>query len=132
MIWRRQRTSPVRWSRQYGMSEKIGLAVFEEPHAPFLQSPMQERMRRPFSERTAEDIDSEVKALLEQGARLARESLEANRLFIETGAKRLLEVEVLDEEEILELWKGMGRMMPAETASAAQPVLSRIPTLGHS
>ena len=54
---------------QYGMSEKVGLAIFEEPHAPYLQSPLQERGRRPFSETTAEEIDSEVKAILEQGAR---------------------------------------------------------------
>jgi len=94
---------------QYGMSEKLGPATFEQPGSLFLKSPFFLRERQPFSEKTAQEIDSEVKKILDVALRMATTAVEVNHEFIERGAERLLEVETLEEKEIYELWTSVGK-----------------------
>ena len=60
---------------QYGMSDKLGAAAFEEQSAAFL--PGQSYQPRHLSEKIAETIDLETLNNLETGLRLARESIES-------------------------------------------------------
>jgi len=92
---------------QYGMSEELGLATFKQRGSPFLQNAyLQER--HPFSERTAQTIDDEVRGILSRALRLAHDSLDVNRNFIERGAAKLLEAETLEEDEVQKLWAELG------------------------
>ncbi len=93
---------------EYGMSEKVGLATFEQERSPFLQGAVSRPMATPTSEETARMIDHEVKSILDLAHELARRSVEDNRSFIEAGAKRLLEIETLDQKDIEALWKELG------------------------
>jgi len=93
---------------EYGMSEKVGLATFEQQRSPFLQGAIAPPMATPASEETAQAIDHEVKGLLDLAHEKARRSIEANRRFLEAGAKRLLEIETMDQKEIEVLWKELG------------------------
>jgi cell division protease FtsH len=96
---------------QFGMSEKLGMVSYEKEASPFLRGRM-EFQRTHFSETTAEQIDSEVKALVDEAYTIALNLLKTNRDFVEAGAKRLLEKETLVEEEIQELWKEIGITAP--------------------
>jgi cell division protease FtsH len=96
---------------QYGMSERFGLAVFENGGTQYLATPYGIRERAPFSEKTAEGIDAEVKATLNEALSMAIDSLQPNIRFVEEGAKKLLETETLDEDEVLALWDQYGRVI---------------------
>ena len=81
---------------QYGMSEHLGLATFEEPRlSPFLNIPMPQGQRE-YSERTAEAIDEEIRKLLADAQARVKETLVSKRTLLESLAKLLLEKEVVD------------------------------------
>jgi cell division protease FtsH len=80
---------------QYGMSESLGLATFEEPRAAFLNIPMPQGQRE-YSERTAQAIDEEIRRLLTDAHSRVKETLIGKRKLLEALAKLLLEKEVVD------------------------------------
>jgi cell division protease FtsH len=83
----------------WGMSERLGPVTFRdsEDH-PFLGREMAEPRR--FSEHTAQVIDEEVSRLLRDAADRATAMLQEQRDKLDALAKRLEEIETLDEEEI--------------------------------
>jgi cell division protease FtsH len=83
----------------WGMSERLGPVAFRdsEDH-PFLGREMAEPRR--FSEHTAQVIDEEVSRLLCDAAERATVILTEQREKLDTLAKRLEEVETLDDSEI--------------------------------
>ena len=83
----------------WGMSERLGPVAFRdsEDH-PFLGREMAEPRR--FSEHTAQVIDEEVSRLLREAAEKAAAMITENREKIDALAKRLEEIETLDEGEI--------------------------------
>ncbi|HLF86140.1 MAG TPA: cell division protein FtsH, partial [Nitrospiria bacterium] len=81
---------------QYGMSERLGLATFEEPRtSPFLNIPMPQGQRE-YSERTAQAIDEEIQKLLKESHTRVNETLVSKRPILESLARLLLEKEVID------------------------------------
>jgi len=86
----------------WGMSERLGPVAFRdsEDH-PFLGREMAEPRR--FSEHTAQVIDEEVSRLLRDAADRATELLTEHREKLDALARRLEEIETLDEEEIQRL-----------------------------
>ncbi len=86
----------------WGMSDRLGPVAFRdsEDH-PFLGREMAEPRR--FSEHTAQVIDEEVSRLLRDAADRATEMLKEHRDKLNVMAKRLKEVETLDEPEIKKL-----------------------------
>jgi cell division protease FtsH len=93
---------------EYGMSPALGLATFEVQRSPFLQGQGREMRRMDVSEETARVIDSEVRSVLDEAYARARKAVEGSRSFLEAGAKRLLEIETLDQKEIQDLWRNRG------------------------
>jgi cell division protease FtsH len=80
---------------QYGMSETLGLATFEEPRqALFL--PVPSGQPREYSERTAETIDAEIQQMLNAAHERVRATLEA-------VAKRWIQQEVVDRAVLVQL-----------------------------
>ena len=61
---------------------------------------------KPYSEKTAELIDLEVKQLSDEAAARAEAVLKANRAVLDTLAEALLKQETLEEEELAPLLKG--------------------------
>ena len=66
---------------------------------------------KPYSEKTAELIDAEVKTLTDEAARRAEAVLKANTKVLDRVAEALLEKETLEEADIALLMKGA--VMPA-------------------
>lgn len=61
---------------------------------------------KPYSEKTAELIDKEVKDLSDEAAKRAKAVLVANREALDRLAEALLEKETLEEDELPALLKG--------------------------
>ena len=86
----------------WGMSERLGPVAFRDSDDhPFLGREMAEPRR--FSEHTAQVIDEEVSRLLREAADKATAMIRENRDKLDALAKRLEEIETLDEEEIEKL-----------------------------
>ncbi|MDE2484051.1 MAG: ATP-dependent zinc metalloprotease FtsH, partial [candidate division NC10 bacterium] len=88
---------------QYGMSEHLGLATFEEPRtSPFLNIAKPQRVRE-YSEQTAQTIDEEIRKLLADAHTRVEQTLATRRNELDALAKLLLEKEVVDRETLTQL-----------------------------
>ena len=79
----------------YGMSEQLGNLSFYDSTG---QSDM--ALTKPYSERTAQDIDSEVKAIVDGAYQRALETLQTHRDGLTQLAELLLEREVIFAEDL--------------------------------
>lgn len=95
---------------EYGMSEKLGPVQYEGQSGMFAGDYVPGQ--QPFSIDTSNAIDSEVKALCEEGMATAKKIIEEHKEQHRIIAEALLEYETLDERQILSLYK-TGKM-PAQ------------------
>ncbi len=90
---------------QWGMSDRLGPIQYgEREEMVFLGRGIGEV--RTYSDRTAQEIDEEVRQIVEEAHRMARSILRAHRDKLEAVAERLLEVETLHREEFEALMRG--------------------------
>jgi cell division protease FtsH len=87
-----------------GMGDKLRDRAFHDEEGGLMFDKMTKE--RPYSDKTAEEIDREVNQLLEEAVRRAREVIKANRKALDTLSKALLEKETVDEDEVKEILKG--------------------------
>ena len=95
---------------EYGMSKKLGPVQYEGQSGMFAGDYVPGQ--QPFSIDTSNAIDSEVKALCEEGMATAKKIIEEHKEQHRIIAEALLEYETLDERQILSLYK-TGKM-PAQ------------------
>jgi cell division protease FtsH len=88
---------------RWGMSEKLGLVQLAPRANPYLGGAPAFGADRPFSESTAEMIDSEVQRIIGESYDEALRLLRAHRKALDALVAALLEKETLDETEILEV-----------------------------
>lgn len=93
---------------EYGMSEKLGPVQYEGQSGMFAGDYVPGQ--QPFSIDTSNAIDSEVKALCEEGMATAKKIIEEHKEQHRIIAEALLEYETLDERQILSLYK-TGKML---------------------
>lgn len=79
----------------YGMSEKVGTISYYDSTG---QSDM--AFTKPYSERTAQQIDDEVKAIIAQAYAMAERTINENREGLTALAELLLEREVVFTEDV--------------------------------
>ncbi|WP_459934859.1 ATP-dependent zinc metalloprotease FtsH [Fundidesulfovibrio butyratiphilus] len=85
---------------EYGMGATLGLSTYPRQSRPLFLSPEQAPLTgKEYSESTAARVDQEVKAILDDAHARVRSLLETHRPTIEAVAKKLLEVEVLDQAQ---------------------------------
>ena len=89
---------------EWGMSEKMGMVEYGE-HEDYVFLGRDISRARDYSEATAEEIDREVRRLLDDAYAKAKEVLVAHREHLEVIAKALLEYETLDGVQIKEIIK---------------------------
>lgn len=89
---------------ELGMGSKLRDQSFHEDEGGM----MMDRITRekPYSEKTAEEIDREIKALVDEAANRAREVITVNRDYLEKLKNALLEHETLEADEVAEILKG--------------------------
>jgi cell division protease FtsH len=86
---------------QWGMSEKLGMVQYGSDDEYFLGRDMMRR--KDYSEATAREIDEEVRRIIEERNRLARELIDSHRAQLETIAQALLEYETLEGWQVEEI-----------------------------
>jgi cell division protease FtsH len=102
---------------ELGMSDRIGLIHYDgDRRARFLDLGGPERT---YSEETAREIDLEVKRIIDRAHGRAKDLLSENRPTLERMAKRLLEAEVIDREELDRIMKESTAPAPAAPAAAS-------------
>ncbi len=90
---------------EWGMSEKLGpLSFGKKEEEIFLGREIAKH--RDYSERTAQQIDEEVRGVVEKAEHKATELLSKNMDKLDRLAKALLEREILDSEQINRILKG--------------------------
>jgi cell division protease FtsH len=90
---------------EWGMSEKLGpLTYGKKEEQIFLGKEFAKQ--KDYSEKTAEDIDGEVKSIVSERYQYARNLLTENRALLENVAQALLEKETLDLSEIDSIIEG--------------------------
>jgi cell division protease FtsH len=86
----------------WGMSDKLGNVLYgDNPEYVFLGRDMMRT--KDYSEQTAQDIDAEVKRIIDEANRTAKDLIEANRDKLEIIANGLLEYETLDGSQVAEI-----------------------------
>ena len=106
---------------EWGMSEKLGMVEYGE-HEDYVFLGRDISRARDYSEATAEQIDHEVRRILDEAYQKAKQTLLANRDKLEVIAKALLEYETLDGSQIKEIIEH-GRLLnppPSITPPPAQ------------
>ena len=87
---------------EWGMSEKMGMVEYGE-HEDYVFLGRDISRARDYSEATAEQIDGEVRKLIDDAYRTATKVLTDHRASLEAIAKALLEYETLDGAQIKEI-----------------------------
>jgi cell division protease FtsH len=83
-----------------GMDSTVGQAVFAEPGPAYLQGPTDAAISSRYSERTAREIETAVRVLLQTAFDRAGAILTENRTALDEGARLLLEKETLTRDEL--------------------------------
>ena len=87
----------------YGMSRLGRVNYRESPHGAFLTTEVQLPRERHHSEQTAREIDQEIKRIVDESLERVRHILETRREALVALAGRLIEKEVIDNEELKEI-----------------------------
>ena len=92
---------------RYGMSDSLGLSVYERGESPLLapQSAWIAGRSLGYSEATAKEIDHEIRSLLERAFERARRTLKQNPRVLEHGIEILFQRETLTAAEVKALWE---------------------------
>jgi cell division protease FtsH len=100
---------------QWGMSERLGPRTFgHKQELVFLGREIGEQ--RNYSEKVAEEIDEEVRRLVDHAYQTARNLLVENRERLDKLVKILLEEETIEGDDLKRVLEGLDRETPPEPA----------------
>ena len=99
---------------KYGMSSKMGLISYDDDSGEVFIGRDFEKTRS-YSERTADEIDEEVKAIIDQCYRNARSIILEHRDVLDMCAELLLDKEKIGREEFEALFEN--RTVESDEAS---------------
>ena len=106
----------------WGMSEKLGNVLYGDSQEYVFLG--RDFMRtKDYSEQTAQDIDAEVKRIIDEANQTAKELIEANRDKLEIIAHGLLEYETLDGVQVEEIVRTGKFTPPPKTPTQVGPML---------
>ncbi len=88
---------------KYGMSDRLGVMVYEDDQS---QSFFGNVGSRTISEATQQLVDNEVRRILDEQYKIARDLIESNLDIAHAMVKALLEWETVDREQILDIMAG--------------------------
>ncbi len=93
---------------QYGMSSLVGSVAYGTAGEVFIGRDM--ASTKEYSDVTAENIDKEIRAILDAAHDEAYKALNLNRKVLDTMAKELMEKETLNAEEIAVIFKSVKKL----------------------
>ncbi|MEL5848389.1 MAG: ATP-dependent zinc metalloprotease FtsH [Candidatus Igneacidithiobacillus chanchocoensis] len=102
---------------QWGMSQIGPMVIGEKEEEMFLGREITKHNN--VSERTAQTVDEEVRAIIQERYQVARKLIEENRDTVEKMARALLKYETLDGNQVSDLMAGRDPRPPQDTGSPA-------------
>lgn len=90
---------------RYGMSEKMGAMVYAENEGEVFLGRSITRSQH-ISEKTQQEVDAEVRRILDEQYAVAYKILDENRDKMETMCQALMEWETIDRDQVLEIMAG--------------------------
>jgi cell division protease FtsH len=104
---------------KYGMSSKIGAITLGSGNSePFLGREL--ATQHAYSNEMAQQVDDEVRAILENALNEAHQAITLNRAVLDKLAKSLLEQETLNQQEIMKIFKTV-KKLPERTVWRSSP-----------
>ena len=114
---------------EWGMSEKLGpLRYNENQQEVFLGHAITQRQN--MSEETAKVIDEEIRRIVTEGEKKAREVLSANRDKLEAITQALMEYETISGEEVQGLMRGEKIVRAVDDEENKGPAGPAVPAAG--
>jgi cell division protease FtsH len=115
---------------QWGMSSRLGPRTFGRRQSMiFLGRDISEE--RDYSERTAEEIDDEVRRIIDEAHENCRRVLREHRAELDVLAARLIEVETVEGDDLLRLLgPSDGRPLPSDVAPSMPSSSGGVATTG--
>jgi cell division protease FtsH len=105
---------------QWGMSDKLGPMVYGENEGEvFLGRSI--TTHKNVSEATMQQVDAEIRHIIDQQYRLARKLIEENRDKVEAMAKALLDWETIDADQINDIMDGRPPRPPKPSPNVVPP-----------
>ena len=90
---------------RYGMNDKMGVMVYAENEGEVFLGRSVTRSQN-ISEKTQQDIDAEIRRILDEQYQVAYKILDENRDKMETMCKALMDWETIDRDQVLEIMAG--------------------------
>ena len=104
---------------QWGMSDKLGMVQYGDSNE-YVFLGREVSRSKDYSEQTAQEIDSEVKRIIDEGYKVATDIIAANRDKLEIIANALLEFETLEGFQVEEIVK-TGKFTPPTPPAKVEP-----------
>jgi len=108
----------VRMVREFGLSPALGPVGYSDQSGQFLGGPVQDGLRRPYSEETQRVVDQEVSRLLREAEERAVAMLNEHRDELDWLAARLVEKETVDGSVVLEVLHDKRQLVSHASGSA--------------
>jgi cell division protease FtsH len=107
---------------QWGMSEKLGHVLYgDSSEYVFLGRDLMRT--KDYSEQTAQEIDAEVKRIIDEAFKTAKELIAANHDKLETIANALLDYETLEGVQVEEIVRTGKFTPPSRTPTQVGPMV---------
>ena len=104
---------------QWGMSEKLGMVLYGDgDEYVFLGKELAQG--KTYSEQTAQEIDTEVRRLVDEGYQRAKKLIDDHKKELELIANALLEYETLDGQQVEDILR-TGKFNPPEPPKDVDP-----------
>lgn len=105
---------------RYGMSDRLGPMVYSENEGEvFLGRSVTKTTN--ISEKTMQEVDAEVRRIIDEQYAIARRLIEENRDKMEVMAKALLDWETIDVDQIDDIMEGRAPRPPKTSKEAVKP-----------
>jgi cell division protease FtsH len=107
----------IRMVREFGLSPALGPVGYSDQSGQYLGGPLQDGLRRPYSEETQRVVDQEVSRLLREAEERAVAMLNEHRDQLDWLAARLVEKETVDGSAVLEVLQTKKQLVPRASGS---------------
>ncbi|HSO18779.1 MAG TPA: hypothetical protein VLT88_04950, partial [Desulfosarcina sp.] len=104
---------------QWGMSDRVGMVQYGD-NSEYIFLGREMMRSKDYSEQTAQEIDAEVKRMIDEAYQRARTIITSHRDKLELLAKALLDYETLDGPQVEEIIR-TGRFTPRESQQEVGP-----------
>lgn len=92
---------------EWGMTDKLGTVAYDERNEGGQYLGLPNYHEKSYSEATAEEIDKEVRLILDAAHTRAKEIIEEQRAQVQLMTEMLMEFETLDRDDVLEIMNGL-------------------------